>query len=88
MDVHLRPTGAYQELLDMRRVIADFIAKHPQYYDQTSTSLKKALDDNVIGATANNKPSLKSNHPILIIGDFNADCSYISPARQETLRLV
>ncbi len=88
MDVHLRPDDAFQELIYMRRVIADFITKHPQYFDQSSTSLKDALEQNVIDATATNKPSLKSEHPILIVGDFNADCSYISPARQELLRYV
>jgi len=88
MDVHLRPDAAYQELLDMRHVIEDFITKNPQYFDQTSTSLNDALEQNVIDATANNKPSLKTNHPILIIGDFNADCSYISPARQESLQKI
>ena len=88
MDVHLRPDAAYKELLDMRHVIGDFITKHPQYFDQTSKSLKEALAQNVIDATATNKPSLKSNHPILIVGDFNADCTYISATRQELLRLV
>jgi len=88
MDVHLKPTAAYQELLDMRHVIKDFITKNPQYFDQTSTSLEEALEQNVVGATETNKPSLKTNHPILIIGDFNADCSYISPSRQESLRTI
>jgi len=88
MDVHLRPDAAYQELLDMRHVIEDFITLHPQYFDQTSKSLKNALEQNVVDATIDNKPSLKSPHPILIVGDFNADCTYISPARQESLQLV
>lgn len=86
MDVHLRPDGAYQELLDMRHVIEDFIEKHPQYFDQTATSYQEALEQNVVDATLENLPSLKSNHPILIVGDFNADCTYISPRRQELLR--
>lgn len=88
MDVHLRPDAAYTELLDMRHVIEDFIAIHPQYFDQTATSYEEALEQNVVDATINNKPSLKTNHPILIVGDFNADCSYISNTRQELLRLV
>jgi len=88
MDVHLRPDDAFQELLDMRRVIEDFITIHPQYFDQSSTSLKDALEQNVVDATATNLPSLKSDHPILIVGDFNADCSYISPARQQLLRTI
>lgn len=88
MDVHLRPDAAYKELLDMRHVVEDFIAIHPQYYDQTATSYEDALEQNVVDATIDNKPSLKSNHPILIVGDFNADCSYISLTRQELLRLV
>ena len=86
MNVHLRPTSAYQETLDMREVIEDFIAKHPQYFDQTATSYAQALKQNVVGATAADLPSLKTTHPILIVGDFNADCSYISNTRQELLR--
>jgi hypothetical protein len=88
MDVHLRPDAAYKELLDMRVAIKDFITKHPQYFDQSATSLNDALKQNVINATIENKPSLKTNHPILIVGDFNADCSYISLKRQESLRFV
>ncbi|CAF1450141.1 unnamed protein product [Adineta ricciae] len=88
MDVHLRPDAAYQELIDMRRVIRDFIIKYPRYFTDASTSLSQALAQNVIDATDSKKPSLKSNHPILIIGDFNADCSYISAKRQETLRSI
>jgi endonuclease/exonuclease/phosphatase family metal-dependent hydrolase len=88
MDVHLRPNAAYQELLDMRHVIEDFITKHPQYFDQTSSSLQEALDQNVVGATADNKPSLKTNHPILIVGDYNADCTYISATRQASLQAI
>ena len=88
MDVHLRPDSAYQELIDMRRVIRDFIIKYPRYFTDASTSMSQALAQNVIDATDSKKPSLKSNHPILIIGDLNADCSYISAKRQETLRYV
>jgi hypothetical protein len=88
MDVHLRPDLAYYELLAMRYVIRDFILKNPRYFTDASTSLAQVLEQNVIGATASHKPSLKTNHPILIIGDFNADCSYISLARQQSLRLV
>ncbi|CAF0742916.1 unnamed protein product [Adineta steineri] len=88
MDVHLRPDSAYQELLDMRRVIHDFILKNPRYFTDTSTSLSQALAANVIGATSTNKPNLKTNHPILIMGDFNADCTYISLTRQGTLRSI
>lgn len=88
MNVHLKPTAAYQELLDMRHVIRDFIIANPGYFTDSSTSLSQALEQNVIGATATHKPSLKTNHPILIVGDMNADCSYISNKRQESLRLV
>jgi len=88
MNAHLRPDDAYQELLDMRYVIEDFIMNHPQYFDQSATSLSDALEQNVINATADNKPSLKTNHPILIVGDLNADCSYISPKRQAILRSI
>ena len=88
MDVHLRPDTAYLELLAMRYVIRDFILKHPQYFSDASTSVAQVLEQNVIGATSSHKPSLKTNHPILIIGDFNADCSYISLTRQQSLRLV
>lgn len=86
MNVHLRPDSAYQELLDMRHVIQDFIVGNPQYFIDASTSLAQALAQNVINATATHKPSLKTNHPILIAGDLNADCSYISLTRQESLR--
>jgi hypothetical protein len=86
MNVHLRPDSAYQELLDMRYVIEDFILINPQYFTDSSTSVDQALVQNVIDATATNKPSLKTNHPILIIGDLNADCSYISLKRQQSLR--
>jgi len=88
MDVHLRPDDAYTELLSMRVVIEDFITKHPQYFDETSTSFNDALEQNVVDATVDNKPSLKTNHPILIVGDFNADCSYISLRRQLMLRTI
>jgi hypothetical protein len=88
MDVHLRPDSAYPELLAMRYVIRDFILKNPRYFSDATTSVLQALEQNVIGATASDKPSLKTNHPILIIGDCNADCSYISLKRQESLRLV
>ena len=86
MDVHLQPSAAYQELLHMRLVIQDFIMKNPQYFTQSSTSLAAALAANVIGATDSRKPSLKTDHPILIVGDFNADCTYISANRQKSLR--
>jgi len=88
MNLHLRPDAAYKELLDMRHVIEDFIINHPQYFDQTSTSLNAALEQNVVDATANNLPGLKTNHPILIVGDLNADCSYISATRQQTLQTI
>jgi hypothetical protein len=88
MDVHLRPDAAYKELLEMRHVIEDFIETHRQYFDQSAGSYEAALEQNVVNATILNKPSLKTNHPILIVGDFNADCTYISPKRQELLRLV
>ncbi|CAF5192894.1 unnamed protein product, partial [Rotaria magnacalcarata] len=88
MNVHLRPTSAYQELIDMRHVIRDFILQNPQYFSQTSTSLAQALSENIIDATASHKPSLKTNHPILIVGDCNSDCSYISLTRQQSLRSI
>jgi len=88
MNVHLRPDAAYKELLDMRHAIEDFIFQHPQYFDQTSTSFNEALEQNVVDATPINKPSLKTNHPIIIAGDFNADCAYISPKRQQLLRTI
>jgi len=88
MDVHLRPDKAYQELLSMRHVIEDFIAENPMYFSQTSTSHAEALAQNVVNATINNKPSLKTNHPIMIAGDFNADCNYISLTRQKLLRTI
>ena len=86
MGVHLRPDSAYVELLHMRWVIRDFILKNPQYFTDTSSSFADAIASNVVDATADNKPSLKTNHPILIIGDLNADCSYISATRQKLLR--
>ncbi|CAF3707409.1 unnamed protein product [Rotaria socialis] len=52
---------------------------------QTSTSLAQALSENVVDAAASHKPRLKTNHPILIVGDCNADCSYISLTRQQSL---
>ncbi|CAF3715744.1 unnamed protein product [Rotaria sordida] len=88
MNIHLKPTAAYQELLDMRYVIEDFIINNSQYFSETSISLAQALEQNVIGATSSNKPSLKTSHPILIIGDLNADCSYISLTRQQSLRSI
>lgn len=88
MDVHLRPDKAYEELLAMRYVIEDFIRDNPQYFDHDETSLDDALAQNVINATVDNKPSLKTKHPILIVGDFNADCTYISARRQELLRTI
>ena len=88
MNAHLRPRTAYHELLTMRYVIEDFIIENPQYFDQTATSFNDALEQNVINATSDNKPSLKTDHPILIVGDLNADCSYISNRRQKQLRFV
>lgn len=88
MNVHLRPDKAFPELLNMRNVIEDFITKNPHHFNHTPKSLQEALDQNVISATSENKPSLKTKHPILIVGDFNADCSYISQKRQSQLRLV
>lgn len=88
MNVHLRPDRAYDELLAMRYVIGEFILSHPQYFDYSADSLSEALEQNVLNATLEKKPSLKTNHPILIVGDFNADCAYISNRRQDLLRLV
>ncbi|CAF0899267.1 unnamed protein product [Rotaria sp. Silwood1] len=88
MNLHSKPTAAYQELLDMRLVIRNFILENPQYFSETSTSLATALAQNVINATSTNKPNLRTNHPILIMGDLNADCSYISQTRQKSLRSV
>ena len=86
IDVHLRPDAAYLEFLHLRHVIRDFILRNAQYFTTTSSSLAEAIAANVIDATASNKPHLKTDHPILLVGDFNADCSYISASRQETLR--
>jgi len=88
MNVHLRPDEAYVETCNLRYVLEDFIAKHPQYFDETATSYAEALLENVENPTVNNKPSLETNHPIIILGDFNADCSYISLKRQELLRTI
>jgi len=88
MNVHLRPDKAYPELLKMRNVIEDFILENPQYFAETSTSHAEALEQNVVDATIDNKPSLKTDHPILIVGDFNADCAYISNLRQQLLRTI
>ena len=86
MNLHLRPDDAYPELLAMRHVIDDFIRRYPQYFDQTVTSYKDALRQNVLNGTLEHKPSLKTAHSILIVGDLNADCSYISLKRQDSLR--
>jgi len=88
MDVHLRPDKAYIELLHMRPVIEDFIHKNPQFFSQTSQSHANALAQNVVNGTIDNKPSLKTEHPIIIAGDFNADCSYISNTRQKLLQTI
>jgi endonuclease/exonuclease/phosphatase family metal-dependent hydrolase len=88
MNVHLKPEDAYQELINMRQVIEDFIQTNPQYFSDTPTSLATALEQNVEIPTEDNKPSLKTNHPILIVGDFNADCSYVSAKKLETLQTV
>jgi deoxyribonuclease-1-like protein len=88
MNVHLKPDHAYIEAIHMRRVIEDFIIRHPQYFSQTSTSFAQALEQNVEDPTVDNKPSLKTNHPILIVGDYNADCAYMSGKRQELLRNI
>jgi len=88
MNVHLRPDAAYKELLAMRHVVEDFIIRNPQYFDQKETSFVEALEQNVEVATPDNKPSLKTNHPIIIAGDFNADCAYISPKRQKLLQTI
>lgn len=88
MNVHLRPESAYTELISMRSVIKDFIEKNSQYFSQTSTSLTQALASNVINATATNKPTLSTDHPILIMGDLNADCTYISLTRQNSLKYI
>ncbi|CAF3901435.1 unnamed protein product, partial [Rotaria sp. Silwood1] len=47
MNVHLRPDDAYQELINMRHVIEDFIIRHPEYFSQTPTSHAEALEQNV-----------------------------------------
>jgi hypothetical protein len=88
MNVHLRPESAYEELLAMRYVIEDFIADNRQYFNYSATALNDALEQNVVDATVDNKPTLNTAHPILIVGDFNADCRYISKKRQELLRSV
>ncbi|CAF3258561.1 unnamed protein product [Rotaria socialis] len=88
MNVHLRPDDAYQESVNMRHVIEDFIIRHPEYFSQTATSYAEAIIQNVENPTSQNKPSLHTQHPILIVGDFNADCTYISLARQDQLRSI
>ncbi|CAF2774033.1 unnamed protein product [Rotaria sp. Silwood2] len=35
INVHLRPTSAYQEFLDIRYVIEDFILKNAKYFSET-----------------------------------------------------
>lgn len=86
MNVHLRPDDAYQESINLRHVIEDFITRHPEYFSQTPTSHAEALIQNVQNPTSQNKPRLNTQHPILIMGDFNADCTYISISQQEQLR--
>jgi hypothetical protein len=86
MNAHLRPKAAYQELIDMRRVIFDFILRNPEYFGDTVSSLIDVITDNVIDANIDVKPNMRTNHPILIIGDLNADCAYISQTRQRSLR--
>lgn len=88
MNVHLRPDRAFDELLSMRHVIDDFIRRHPEYFTNENTKLEDVLAQNVINASAEFKPTLKTNHPILIVGDFNADCTYISARRQDQLRTI
>ncbi|CAM4751690.1 unnamed protein product [Rotaria magnacalcarata] len=88
MNVHLRPDDAYQESVNMRHVIEDFIIRHPEYFSQTTTSYAEAIIQNVENPTSQNKPSLNTQHPILIVGDFNADCTYISLAQQDQLRSI
>jgi len=83
MNMHLRPTEALPEMIKLRYVIDEFIRKHPQYFSGTD-----ALAQNVIDGTATNKPHLKTNHPIILVGDMNADCSYISAKRQLELRNI
>ncbi|CAF0819612.1 unnamed protein product [Didymodactylos carnosus] len=78
------PDDALKETIHLRKAIDDFIRKHPQYFN--NGLITDILEQNVIDATATNKPSLKTNHPILLVGDFNADCSYISLKRQQELR--
>jgi len=88
MNVHFRPDDAYQESINMRHVIKDFIIRHPEYFSETSKSYAEALKQNVLNPTAQKKPSLKTQHPILIVGDFNADCTYISAKNQQLLRNI
>jgi hypothetical protein len=86
MHVHFRPSKAYPKLLAMRYVIEDFIRLHPHYFNTPGSSVSEALKQNVIHATVENKPSLKTKHPILIVGDFNVDCDTMSGKRQEMVR--
>jgi len=86
MNVHLRPDDALKETIHLRKAIDDFIRKHPQYFN--NGAIANIVEQNVIDATETNKPSLKTNHPIILVGDFNADCSYISLKRQQELRNI
>jgi len=83
MNMHLRPDEAYPEMIKLRYVIDEFITKNPQYFIGTD-----AKNQNVLEATATNKPHLKTNHPIILVGDMNADCSYISLKKQQELRNI
>jgi len=83
INMHLRPDEAYPEMINLRYVIDEFIKKNPQYFIGTN-----AVQQNVVSPTADNKPNLKTKHPILLVGDMNADCSYISAKKQKDLREI
>lgn len=88
INVHLRPDAAYEELLNLRYIIRDFILMNSEYFANSISDLSEILAQNVISASATNKPRLQTNHPIIIMGDFNADCSYLSLKRQTATRFV
>jgi len=83
INMHLRPDDAYLEMTHLRKVIDEFIKKNPQYFTGIN-----AVQQNVVEPTATNKPHLKTKHPIILVGDMNADCTYISAKKQQDLRNI
>ena len=82
LDEYLRPDNAYNEFIALRHVVGQFILRHPDYFYDAPN----ALAQNILNPTAVNKPHLNTSHPIILMGDFNADCAYIPPAKQQKLR--